>query len=399
MIRQRASVGLWTGWGCPQARVPLSDAPFHPAPIQGSVRGMTAATTSLNSPGQIAANLPGILGFYPHDSLVFVTFSETGSPDKMELGPVLRIDLDDLVMLPELAQAVEDMGQDVVFGFLVTTRPDAEINEVIDTLVAMTRAGILRLDLAWVTREILTGEPVRIGFGPPSALAELDASWTHDVIAPVSSARAMEPLLEQGELPDLNRAEAQEHFRRANPHFDEAECAYLTRFALERAHELSPTVYPALAADARLLIGEARDVPLDDLLADEEVLLTVATLLGTLELRDLLIEDVLQEPGTGAQLMLAVARTFTGFIRHNALAVYALCMVELRLTMRSTHALLAVLEEDRSHSLSQLLLVPAQAGEFEFMVRSVREGSRIVRANHGVEPSVVSTRPGHRDGW
>lgn len=352
---------------------------------------MTPATTSLTSPGQIAANLPGILGFYPHDSLVLVTFSGTGSRNNFELGPVLRIDLDDLVMLPELAQAVEDMGPEVVFGFLVTTRPDPEINEIIDTLVALARTGNLRLDLAWVTREILTGEPVRIGFGPPSALVDLDAVWSEDVIAPVASARSMEPLLEHGELPDLNREETQEYFRRANRHFDDGECAQLTRFALERATGLSPTVYPALAADARLLIEEARDVPLDELLADEEVLLTVATLLGTLELRDLLIEDVLQEPTTGAQLMLAVARTFTGFIRHNALALYALCMVELQLTMRSTHALLAVLEEDRSHSLSRLLLAPAQAGAFDFMVRSVREGSRIVRSNHGVaEPPVES---------
>lgn len=384
MVRQRASDGLWTRWGCPQARVPLSDVPSHPAPIHGSVRVMTAATTTLNSPGQIAANLPGILGFYPHDSLVFVTFSGTESRHHLELGPVLRIDLDDLVMLPDLARTIEDMDPEVVFGFLVTTRPDPEINEIIDTLVALTRTRILQLDLAWVTREILTGEPVRIGFGPYSALHELDGAWTEDVIAPVSGARAMEPLLEQGQLPDLNREETREHFRRANRHFDDEECEYLTRFALERARELSPTVYAALAADARLLIEEARDVPLDALLSDDEVLLTVATLLGTLELRDLLIEDVLQQPTPGAQLMLAVARTFTGLIRHNALALYALCMVELNLTMRTTHALLAVLEEDRSHSLSRLLLAPAQAGAFDFMVRSVREGSRMVRANHGV---------------
>ncbi len=391
MVSQSASGNLWTRWGCPQARVPLFDVPAQPAPIQGSVRGMTAATSSLNSPGQIAANLPGILGFYPHDSLVFVTFSATGSRNLFELGPVLRIDLDDLAMLPELAQAVKDMDQEVVFGFLVTTRPDSEINEIIDTLVDMAHTGILQLDLAWVTHEILTGEPVRIGFGQPSVLAELDAVWSRDVIAPVSSALAMEPLLEQGELPDLSREEAQEHFRRGNRYFDEEECAYLTRFALERAAELPPTVYPALAADARLLLAEARDLTLDDLLSDEEVLLTTATLLGTLELRDLLIEDVLQEPTPGAQVMLAVARTFTGFIRHNALALYALCMVELNLTMRTTHALLAALEEDRSHSLSRLLLVPAQVGAFDFMVRSVRKGSRMVRDNHGVaEPPLES---------
>ena len=346
---------------------------------------MTTTTTPLSSPGQIAANLPGILGFYPHDSLIFVTFHTNGEPGCFELGPVLRMDLDDLVMLPDLACAVEDADPDMVFGFIVTTRADAEIHEVIETLVIMKTSGLLSLDLAWVTREILTGEPITIGFGPGHLINHLDDVWAKDVIAPVSSARAMEPLLTNGELPDLSREEAQEHFRRANPHLEDTECTSLTRFALERAADLSPVVYPELAADLRLLLDEARDVPLDDLLADEEVLLTTATLLGSLELRDLIIEDVLRQPTPGAQLMLAVARTFTGFIRHNALALHALCMVELRLTMRATHALLAALEEDPGHMLSRLLLAPAQAGEFAFMVNSVRAGSRIVRGDHGVE--------------
>ena len=111
----------------------------------------------------------------------------------------------------------------------------------------------------------------------------------------------------------------------------------------------------------------------------------MAPLLGTLELRDLTIEEVLRQPAAGAQLLLAVARTCDGIIRHNALALYALCEVETGLTMRATPALLTALEEDPTHMLSRLLLPPLQAGAFDFMVSSVREGSRIVRADHGVE--------------
>lgn len=348
---------------------------------------MTTAASALTTPGQIAANLPGILGFYPHDSLVLVTFTSTPPTDSYSLGPVLRIDLDDLRVLPELAQVVEDIDPDMVVGFLVTTRPEEEINEIIDTFVHMSHSGLLDLDLMWVVGEILTGEPVTIGYGCPRLLAGLDPAWSHDVVAPVSGARAMEPLLAQGTLPDLNREEAQEHFRHGTPHHDAAGCEQLTSFALGRARDLSPMDYPALTTDLRLLIDEARDIPLDDLLAEEEVLLTVATLLGTLEMRDLIIEDVLRAPETGGQLMLAVARTFTGSIRHNALCIHALCMVQLQLTMRTTHALLAALEEDPTHMLSRLLIIQAQRGRFGFMLASVREGSRIVRAQHGVEDS------------
>ncbi|GAB3694837.1 DUF4192 domain-containing protein [Corynebacterium nasicanis] len=347
---------------------------------------MTTATTALTSPGQIAANLPGILGFYPHDSLVFVTFTVAETAHRYELGPVLRIDLDQLDILPELARAIDDTHPDMVFGYIVTTRPEAEIADIIRTLHEATEESMLDLDLAWVTPEILTGEPVTLGFSQsPEVLPPLGTAWWKDVVAPVVVARAMAPLLAQGELPELNREEAQEHLRHGTPHHEATDCAQLTAFALDRAQALPEARYPALAADARLLIDESRDLPLAEILAEEEVLLTMATLLGTAELRDLIIEDILAVPAAGAPLMLAVARTFTGLIRHNALCVYALCMVELGLSMRTSHALLAALEEDPTHMLARLLLAPAQRGEFSFMVSSVREGSRIVRARHGVE--------------
>ncbi|MDO5511972.1 DUF4192 domain-containing protein [Corynebacterium sp.] len=347
---------------------------------------MTTATTALSTPGQIAANLPGILGFYPHDSLVIVTFTATDSSERFDLGPVLRMDLDDLSVLPDIGESIADIDPALVLGFVVTTRPDEQIIEIIDDLITAAEAGRLPIDVAWVTPEILTGEPVTIGFGSSDFLMSgVPKEWCNDVVAPVVAARAMEPLLAQGELPDLTREEAQAHVAHGTPHHTAADCAQLSSFAEQRARELSPAVYPALAADVRLLIDEARDLPLDELLADEEVLLTMATLLGCLDLRDLIIEDVLRTPATGAQLMLAVARTCTGFIRHNALCLYALCMVELKLPMRSMHALQTVMGEDPTHMLTRLLIAPAQCGEFNFMVSSVREGSRIVRARHGVD--------------
>lgn len=341
---------------------------------------MTAATSSLTSPGQIAANLPGILGFYPQDSLVIATFTRLGG-DNFELGPVLRIDIDDLDHLPDLSRTIDDLDEDLVFGFLVTERTDEAVDAIIDALLLCVEEGPLTLDALWVVPEILTGEELILGFGPQWSL---DSTWVHDRVAPVSSARAMEPLLAHGELPDLSREEAGEHFHPGNPHLSEEECGQLTRFALSHARQIPPGAYPEIIRDARLLIEEAQGATLGELLDDEEVILTVATLLGTLEMRDLLIEDLLDQPDAGAPLMLAVARTCRGLIRHNALALYALCSVAQGLSMRASHALQAALEEDPTHLLSRLLLAPAQAGAFEFMISSVREGSRIVRGQYGV---------------
>jgi len=339
-------------------------------------------TQSLASPGQIAANLPGILGYYPNESLVFVTFHATDELHQFLLGPVLRIDIDDLHILPHVAETLRGMEADLVMGFVVTTLPDEEISDLIDTLILHVHLFGLPLEVAWVTPQILTGETLTLGM----AMSELlDNGWDRDVIAPVTSARSMQPLLAQGELPDLSREEMDAHFAHGNRFFTDELCREFSDYATERAWEMCPSSYPALVDDLRLLIDEARDLPVDALLDDEEVLLTMGTLLGEKDLRDLVAEDLLRDPVTGAQLMLAVARTFHGGIRHNALCLYALCAVELQLFMRSTHALLVVCEEDESHTLARLLLTPAQLGKFHLMVDSVRAGSQALRARHGID--------------
>ncbi|MDO5669477.1 MAG: DUF4192 domain-containing protein [Corynebacterium sp.] len=344
-------------------------------------------TPSLASPGQIAANLPGILGFYPNESLVFVTFTATDEPHQFSLGPVLRIDLDDFHVLNDLAETLHSMEPALVMGFIITTRPDEEICELIDTLILYRHMVDLPLDAAWVTPRILTGEVLTLGLAEEKLL---DSSWARDVIAPVTAAQSMQPLLAQGELPELSREEMDAHFAHGNRFFTAQDCEQFTDFAVERAWDLCPSTYPALVDDARLLIDEARDLPLTTLMGDEEVLLTVGTLLGTKELRDLVAEDLLCDPVTGSLLMLAVARTFHGEIRHNALCLYALCSVELQLFMRATHALLTACAEDPAHVLAGLLFPAAQHGQFRLMVSSVREGSLIVRSHHGInEPPAV----------
>jgi len=51
-------------------------------------------------PAQTLANIPGVLGYYPHQSIIFVTFRHhrDDTHSRWALGPTLRIDIDSLAL-------------------------------------------------------------------------------------------------------------------------------------------------------------------------------------------------------------------------------------------------------------------------------------------------------------
>ncbi|WP_164546486.1 DUF4192 domain-containing protein [Corynebacterium hylobatis] len=358
--------------------------------------------TALTSPGQLAANLPGILGFYPHDSVIFAAFDCTGTAGRFRLGPVIRLDIDDMRHLPDITRTIDESGGELVFAFVVTDRDEEEVGEVVDTLLTMVRTGIMDIHACWIAGEILTGEPVQLAFGPVPEPGEegWSEAWLDDVIAPVAQAQSMGALLEHGMLPDLNREETFEQFARFNPSFSPVECEQLSEFAhrysrellraLEQGEERTWGSFAALSGDIALLLTEIeeQDLTVADLMADEETLLTMGAALGNATMRDIVVEDVLRRPSPAADLLLAVARTFGGPVRFNALALHALCALELKLSMRAIPALSAVLVEDPRHSLTRLLLDACRAGAFDELLAAVRQGSVIVRTAHGITPQL-----------
>lgn len=358
--------------------------------------------TALTSPGQLAANLPGILGFYPHDSVIFAAFDPAGPAHRFRLGPVIRLDIDDMRHLPDIARTLDESGAELVFAFVITDRAEEQVVDIVDTLLTMVRTGIMDIHACWHTREILTGEPVQLAFGPVPEPGGEDWSevWLDDVVAPVAQAQSMGVLLDNGLLPDLNREETFEQFARFNPCFSPAECDQLSEFAHRYSHELLEALekgeegtwgsFAGLAGDIALLLTEIeeQDLSVTDLMADEESLLTMGTMLGTATLRDIVVEDVLRCPSPAADLLLAAARTFDGPVRFNALALHALCALELKLSMRAIPALSAVLVEDPAHSLTRLLLDACRAGAFDPLLEAVRQGSAIVRTARGIAPQV-----------
>ncbi|MFW9041685.1 DUF4192 family protein, partial [Corynebacterium striatum] len=63
------------------------------------------SSAPINTPGHLLANVPGALGFYPTDSVIFMTFEPC--PQGMAMGPVARIDFDDAQeALPEIWETI-----------------------------------------------------------------------------------------------------------------------------------------------------------------------------------------------------------------------------------------------------------------------------------------------------
>lgn len=55
---------------------------------------MSTYSQTVSTHGDILANIPGILGFYPQDSLVLAFFERGDEAQNLQLGPLARLDLD-----------------------------------------------------------------------------------------------------------------------------------------------------------------------------------------------------------------------------------------------------------------------------------------------------------------
>lgn len=284
-------------------------------------------TPSTCTPAELLANLPGILGFYPRESVVFAAFEATATPHRFLLGPVLRIDVDDMSLLPEVAGSLGHIGHDLLLAFLITDGPKTATESVVDQLFSAAEEGIIDIDACWLTREILTGEPFRLAFGPaPAELTHLKATsgaWEHGHIASITDSAAIKPLLRTGNLPELHRSEAFDHYNRFNPHFDNREITALEDFAARHAADLvrrinreaaqgSGETMSTVITDFHHLLSEIRDTAgtVAEVMNDEEVLVTTAVYLSDSLLRDAVMGAAPDHHQAAMDLSLAVARTF-----------------------------------------------------------------------------------------
>ena len=91
---------------------------------------MSTYSQTLTSHGEILANIPGILGFYPQDSLVIAFFERNDDTHGLHLGPLARLDLDGAVETlidnqAQFAAWTDRLNTDAVIAYVVSPDPSA----------------------------------------------------------------------------------------------------------------------------------------------------------------------------------------------------------------------------------------------------------------------------------
>lgn len=363
--------------------------------------GMTQ--TQQHTPGKILANIPGALGFYPEESVLFVGLS---ARDHAHLiGPIVRVDIDDFFVYFDEARAAAGTGCDAIFAFIVSERDPREIHGVVEAMQDYDHADEAII-ACWHTRVIFHGSNYRLCFGPqdswlvetPGQWEELDerlsAGWFRGRIPAIVTAAAMEPWTERGLLPEPSRADAFAHFARypvspdAPSVHDVAEslrqAAYLLRsgHGIGRHARLQPrdVVNDATRLLADLspddICGRSWEYHLND---SEQELMTVALWMSDIALRDLVIRNCLEKPVAAAAILLEVARHFDGDIRANALAIYSATLIRQGMSMIAGQPLQVIAEEFPEHSLGALLNTAYRSGLYDIITDNLDRGSSVAR--------------------
>ncbi|WP_018295681.1 DUF4192 domain-containing protein [Corynebacterium lubricantis] len=378
---------------------------------------------SLYGTGDLIAALPGILGFFPQESVIVIGFQAADDNDtnhhgvgrmelshsrQLEIGPVMRADLSNVSKLAHALDVPFSQENDFFVALIVSRALESSlVREAIDVLYDLSdeRKGPI-INVCWSVSEIASGSPYRLEFGAEATHwrdigYSVPRGWDGGVVSNVALSPSMRPLLDNGGLPALTREEALGYFastQRNGGKFGNIEAvaqkAYLRADELLRALETDTS----RAADAiisacevitsapvKALISLDDPPRLEETIARIDQLVAVATVLARSKLRDCLVAPALEQPGHFATVFLAIATNFSGVIRANALSLWAIIATKLGVSSMATAALLVVQDELSGHSLSDVLLRGLNMGDHAGLLQAVVNGSLLQRALIEVE--------------
>ena len=346
----------------------------------------TDNTPPITTPGHLLANIPGLLGFYPTESVVFMAIDTT--PRGPAMGPLARVDIPDAAgALPDIAAMLAENAREGVFAFLISQRPLTELREVTHWLYGLDRScDGLEIDAAWYAKEITKHEPYVLLHGTVNA----DGSgpmkkWVEGTIPALTDASSMRSCVNHNVVPELNREEFFAIFAPGNPHLDSAEAEALSRQARDTATQFRAQVAAAKGKKRKELLEHFVDdaqwalhqvASVEEAEEDVELLASCAVWLSTTWTRDLVVGICAEAGETGAYLLLAAARTFGEELRANALTLFALAHMEQEWDILAGPALQLVTEEFPSHRLGSLLCQAYRHGLHEKIRASIHAGAR-----------------------
>ncbi|MGP6175476.1 DUF4192 domain-containing protein [Corynebacterium sp. A21] len=338
--------------------------------------------TIIQTPVALFANIPGILGFYPTESIILMTFGTVAETGSYALGPVWRLDVSDRPALSDLCGTLNAENIDRVEILIVSTN-DQDRASALHTL----RAQDCPIANCWLTTEISTGAPYELAF---SRIQGVPAQITGQ-IAQISQSITMRKMVSAGHRPEPTRAEAFAAFDRQDTWLPEGASEALEARAQERAAALwhdetaeaaDKGAVAALLAEFDQMIRTAEETTTtaDSYMVDQECLTLAATVLAHSMSRDAIMVEAIHRPAPVMSIMLATARTCTGIIRANALSVYAVAAATTDLAIQPQAALTAAQDEIPGHTLSSLIMEGYNAGAFRMTAEAIKRGSELTRA-------------------
>lgn len=183
---------------------------------------MSTYSQTLTSHGEILANIPGILGFYPQDSLVIAFFERNDDTPGLHLSPLARLDLDDAVQTlidnQQQFSALSDRDNiDAIIAYVVNSDPSAA-DDLADFLLSEDSPLPTVLAIIQVP-EITSGT----GWWTVYQQLSLSAPRSGVVSEVASSAALQQMILDTGQLPALSRAELEQRLDSTAHGIDDAE--------------------------------------------------------------------------------------------------------------------------------------------------------------------------------
>lgn len=182
---------------------------------------MSTYSQTLTSHGDILANIPGILGFYPQDSLVVAFFERNDDTHGLHLGPLARLDLNDAIetLVNNQAQFTAWSGRvnaDAIIAYVVSSDPSAA-DDLAEFLLSEDSPLPTVLAIIQVP-EITSGT----GWWTVYQQLSLSAPRSGTVSEVAGSLTLQQMILDTGQLPALSRDELELRLDSAEHGIDEA---------------------------------------------------------------------------------------------------------------------------------------------------------------------------------
>lgn len=182
---------------------------------------MSTYSQTLTSHGEILSNIPGILGFYPQDSLVIAFFERNSDTHGLHLGPLARLDLDDAIETlinnrNQFSAWTDRLNTDAVIAYVVNSDP-AAADDLAEFLLGEDSPLPTVLAIIQVP-EITSGT----GWWTVYQQLSLSAPRSGTVSEVAGSLTLQQMILDTGQLPALSRDELELRLDSAEHGIDEA---------------------------------------------------------------------------------------------------------------------------------------------------------------------------------